>query len=425
MKKSIVLFLSLLFIASFAWAGGSTESKSAAKAPTAAPVTIDFTQWWEPELPSGSLRAIMDQFQAANPGITVKLISGPYSTTHDQIIAGAATGTLSDVVGLDGAWVNDLAKQGAIAPLDPLMASTNFNPSQVAAIIKLKGKSYMFPVASFVYPVFVNLDLFKAAGIANPPTTRSEFFADAKKLTDTSKNQYGWVLPLSLQNPNGAQNDIMSWVWATGKSMLKDGQPDLTNPDVISAMKFIDSMYKAGVIAPGSFTMKEQDKVEQFVNGRVGMMIDSLAHINMIRKRNPNLNFTISALPAVAGYTGKRGLPYAAWGIGVSENSKHKAAAWKLVSYLMSTEVNSKIASLAHAFPGNVNSKPDYVSSDKMYAKAFQIFQSGYLANEFVGLPVAEQLMRSFDEQMQLLLSGKESAEQAASNAQAKWAEKF
>ncbi len=33
--------------------------------------------------------------------------------------------------------------------------------------------------------------------------------------------------------------------------------------------------------------MKEQDKVEEFTNGRVGMMIDSLAHINLIRESNP------------------------------------------------------------------------------------------------------------------------------------------
>ncbi len=426
MKRTVVFLLSLVLAASFVWAGGSAESKGAASTPTAAaPVTIEFIQWWEPELPAGSLRALMDQFEAQNPGIKVKLISGPYSNTHDQIVAGAATGTLSDVVGLDGAWVNDLAKQGAIAPLDSLMASTNFDPKQVAAIIKLNGKSYMFPVASFVYPIFINLDLFKAAGIANPPTNRTEFFADAKKLTDPSKNQYGWVLPLSLQNPNGAQNDVMSWLWASGKSMLKDGQPDLTNPDVVNTLKYIDSMYKAGVIAPGSFSMQEQDKVEQFVNGRVGMMIDSLAHINMIRQRNANLNFTISALPAVDGYTGKRGLPYAAWGIGISEKSTHKAEAWKLVSYLMSPDVNSKIVSLAHAFPGNVNAKPDYVSSDAMYAKAFDIFKSGYLANEFVGLPVAEQLMRQLDEQIQLLLDGKQSAEQAAAKAQAEWVKAF
>jgi len=388
-------------------------------------ITLEFIQWWEPELPAGALRGLMDQFEAQNPGIKVKLISGPYSTTHDQIVAGAAAGTLSDVVGLDGAWVNDLAKQSAIAPLDSLMTAGNWDPSQAAAIIKVGGKSYMLPVASFVYPVFVNLDLLKAAGIANPPSTRSEFAADAKKLTIPSKNQYGWVLPLSLQTPNGVQNDVMSWVWASGKSMLKDGKPDLTNPDVISALTYIQGMYKDGLISPGTFAKQEQDKVEEFVNGRVGMMIDTLAHINLIRERNANLKFAISALPAVDGYNGRRGLPYAAWGIGVSANSKHQGEAWKLVSFLMGPDVNGKLVSLAHAFPGNVKAKPTFVVTDPLFGKGFEIFQKGYLANEFVGLPQAEQLMRLFDEQIQLMLDGKQTPEQAAAKAQAAWAKVF
>ena len=124
-----------------------------------ADTTIEFVQWWEPELPAGALRGIMDGFEAANPGIKVKLVSGPFSATHDQIVAGAASGTLSDVVGLDGAWVNELAKQGAISPMDSMMDGTKFDRSQMADIIKVDGKSYMFPLASFVYPVFVNLDM--------------------------------------------------------------------------------------------------------------------------------------------------------------------------------------------------------------------------------------------------------------------------
>ncbi|MDR2484108.1 MAG: sugar ABC transporter substrate-binding protein [Treponema sp.] len=414
MKKFIALLMALGFFAVPVWAAGKPETKSSA-------VTIEFIQWWEPELPAGSFRAIIDQFEAQNPGIKVKLISGPYSNTRDQIVTGAATGTLGDVVGLDGAWVNDLAKQGAIAPLDSLIASANFDVTQVAAVIKLDGKSYMFPAASFVYPIFINLDHFNAAGIANPPQSRTEFVSAARSLTDASQNRYGWVLPLSLQTPNGVQNDIMSWVWASGKSMLKNGRPDLTNPDVTGALQFVDGMYKEGLISPGTFAKQEQDKVEEFVNGRISMTISSLAHINMIRERNPNLNFTISALPAADGYTGPRGLPYAAWGIGISEKSKYKAEAWKLVSYLMNPEVNSKLASIAHAFPGNVNAKPDFVESDALYAKAFEIFRSGYLANEFTGLPVAEELMRLFDEEIQLMLDGKQTAEQAAANAQKKW----
>ena len=409
MKRAVLLTLCFVLMSSFAWAD----------------VTIEFIQWWAPELPEGSFREIMDEFEAQNPGIKVELISGPYSNTRDQIVTGAATGTLSDVVGLDGAWVNDLAKQGAIAPLDDLMASTNFDAGQVAAIIKLDGKSYMFPVASFVYPIFVNLDLLEAAGIENLPANRSEFVEAAKKLTDSSKNQYGWVLPLSLQSPNGVQNDVMSWVWASGGSMLKDGKPDLTNDDVISALKFIESMYKDGVISPGSFAKQEQDKVEEFVNGRIGMMVDTLAHINMIRERNPELNFAISDFPAVDGYDGKKGLPYAAWGIGVSESSEHKEEAWKLVSYLMSAEVNSKLVSIANAFAGNVHAKPDFVAADELFGKGFEIFQSGYLANEFVGLPVAEELMRMFDEEIQKMLEGNQTAEEAAAKAQAKWEAEF
>jgi multiple sugar transport system substrate-binding protein len=390
-----------------------------------ADTTIEFVQWWEPEMPAGALRGIMNDFEAANPGIKVTLVSGPYSTTHDQIVAGAASGTLSDVVGLDGAWVNGLAKQGAIASLDPLMDAAKYDRSQIADIIKVDGKSYMFPLASFVYPVFVNLDMAKAAGVDKLPSNRTEFADAAKKMTHADKNQYGWVLPLSEQTPNGIQNDVMSWVWASGQSMLKDGKPNVDNEAVVAALTYIKGLQDAGVISPGTFAKKEQDKVEEFVNGRVGMMIDSLAHINLIRKRNPDLHFGISALPAVDGYTGKRGLPYASWGIGVSETSKHNAEAWKLVSYLMSPEVNGKLVTLANAFPGNVNAKPDFSKADPLFAEAFKIFQAGKLANEFVGLPVAEQLMREMVIEVQKLFDGQETPQQAAANTQQAWLADF
>jgi multiple sugar transport system substrate-binding protein len=386
---------------------------------------LEFPQWWEPELPAGALRGIMDDFEAAKPVITVTLVSGPYASTKDQIVVGAASGTLSDVVGLDGAWVNGLTKQGAIADMAPLMEAGGFDASQVADIIQVDGKSVMFPVASFVYPIFINTDLAAAAGVDSMPTNRTEFAEAAAKMTNPDANQYGWVLPLSMQSPWGVQNDVLSWVWASGESMMKDGQPDLTNDAVVGTFEYIKSLNDAGVIAPGIFAKAEQDKVEEFVNGRVGMMVDSLAHINLIRERNPDLNFDITALPAVDGYEGERGLPYASWGIGISENSENKEEAWKLVEYLMSPEVNGKLVSIANAFPGNVNATPDFVESDEMFGKAFEIFQNGYLANEFVGLPVAEELMRDLDVELQKLFDGQQTPAEAAAAAQAQWEEEF
>ncbi|MDN4609491.1 ABC transporter substrate-binding protein [Arthrobacter burdickii] len=388
-------------------------------------VTIEFAQWWEPELPDGEFRALIDKFEEANPEITVDLVSGPYASTKEQLFAGAASGTMPDVVGLDGAWVSDFADQGVIADLTPLLDDAGFDDSQLVSQVKVEDKTYMVPVVNFVYPMFTNDDLLSQAGVAAPPETRSDFADAAKKVSDLDGDASGWVLPLSLEAPNGVQNDVMSWAWASGGTMLKDGQPDLTNDDVTSAVEFIGGLWDDGVIAPGSFTMKEQDKVEEFTNGRVGMMIDSLAHINLIRETNPDLNFSISAVPAEDDYTGERGIPYASWGIGVAENSEHKDAAAKLVSFLMSEETNSDLSTMANAFPGNTESVPEFVEDDDLFKKAFEIYQAGYPANEFVGLPVAEELMRQLGAQLQSAFDGQQSLSEALQKAQTEWEGEF
>ena len=217
-------------------------------APVAAEnVTLEFAQWWEPELPAGEFRALMDAFEAQNPGIKVELLSGPYSSTKEQVVAGAATGTMSDVVGLDGAWVSDFVKQGAIADLTAIMTGAEYDDSQLASQIQLNGSTFMIPVVNFVYPLFVNNAILEAAGVSEIPTNRSEFLAAAKAVTSKDGNVSGWILPLSLDTPNGIQNDVMAWVWALGKSMMKDGAPDLTNEDVKATAEFIKTMYNEGI----------------------------------------------------------------------------------------------------------------------------------------------------------------------------------
>src|SRR3954466_403479 len=403
----------------FIAACGSGDSDDAA---SSGPVTLEFAQWWGAELPAGDFEKIISDFTAQNPNIKVKLLSAPYASTKQQLVTGAASKTLPDVVGLDGAWVNDFAKQGAITDMSKLMTDANYDPSQLASQVQIKGKTYMIPVVNFVYPLFTNQDLLTKAGVQTVPTTRTEFLDAAKKVSALGGNVKGWALPLDTAVPNGIQNDVMSWLWASGGHMLtEDGKPNLTSPPVKSTVEYVKSLNDAGVVAPGSLTMKEQDKVEKFANGQVGMVIDSLAHINLIKKNSPKLNFTVAALPAEDGFTGKRGIPYASWGIGVSDSTKHKAEAFKLVQYLMSQQVNAQLSTIANGFPGNKNAQPDFSKSDPMFKTAFTIYKQGYPANEFVGLPKSEDLMRSFDEQLQLVLTGKSSVDDALAKAQESW----
>jgi multiple sugar transport system substrate-binding protein len=406
-------------LVAFVGACGSDDSGDTAS--SGGPVELEFAQWWGAELPSGSFDKIIADFTAANPNIKVKLLSAPYASTKQQLVTGAASKTLPDVVGLDGAWVNDFAKQGAIADLSKLMEDAKYDPSELASQVQYKDKTYMIPVVNFVYPLFVNQDLSTKAGVSKVPSTRTEFADAAKKISASGGNVKGWALPLDTAVPNGIQNDVMSWLWASGGSMLKDGKPNLQSPEVKSVVEYVKSLNDAGVVAPGALTMKEQDKVEKFTTGQVGMMIDSLAHINLIKKNAPDLKFTVAALPAEDSYTGKRGLPYASWGIGVSNSTEHKAESFKLVQYLMSKEVNAQLSTIANGFPGNKTAQPDLSKSDPLFKTAFDIYQQGTPANEFTGLPKSEDLMRSFDEQLQLVLTNKSSVDDALAKAQESW----
>jgi multiple sugar transport system substrate-binding protein len=389
-------------------------------------VTLTFSQWWAPEMPSGALQGIVDSFQKKYPNITVKLISAPFASLQTQTISQAASGTLPDIVGLDGAWVNPLYKQGALYNLSDAMKAAKYDPSELASQVQFKGSTYMIPTVNFVYPLFTNDAILSKAGITTPPSTWSEFTDDAKKISQSENGVKGWVVPLGTTNPNGVQNDILSWAWASGGSMLSGGEPHLTNnPDVTGAVNLVKDLVTANAVLPGANGLQETDKVTNFINGRVGMMIDSLAHATTIVKGAPDLKFTVSAQPAKDGYNGTRGMMYASWGIGMSAKTKHATEAWEFIQYLMGKEANSKLSTLANGFPGNKTASPDFSSADPHFKDAFAIYQKSKPVNEFVGLPAADQLMTSFLTEFQKDVAGQESTATMLQNVQDQWKKQF
>lgn len=417
MKKILSITALLLLSVAMVFAQGVQEKEKSSNEV----ITLEFMQWWEPEMKAGAMEKICSEYEASHPGIKIKRISKPYSEVQSQVTIGSATGTLSDVLGCDPTWIYNLVKQDAVAPLDEFMAADNYDESQLASISVLNGKKYLINVENFVYPLFYNTDMFKEAGITKVPTTHSELIATAEKLTDPSKNQYGYDISLSLQNPTGIQNDIMALVWASNGF----GLPDPNNDDVLTVFNLINTMNQKGLFVPGIMTAQEQDKVEHFVNNRTAMMTDSLAHINMIKSRNPDLNFDIALAPAADGYEGPHILDCAAWGITISKTSKHPAEAWEFVKYIMSPEVNAFIADSVNAFPGNINGKPEWVNTDELNAKAFKLYKENGVRNEFQGAPEANNLMRLMAEQIQSMLTGKQTAEEALVKTSEAWAKVY
>jgi multiple sugar transport system substrate-binding protein len=419
MKRKLIfgVFLCLALGTALVWAGGGQDGAKAA-----GPVTIEFMQWWQPEMKAGSFEKVISDFEAKNPNIKVKAINLPYAEVLNQITIGCASGTLSDVVGIEPNWLYDMIKQNMVEPLDDYIARDNYDLNQIASILVLNNKKWIFPVTTFLYPVYYNVEYFNAAGLTTPPKNWTEFIEYSRKLTVESKNQYGWVIPLSLSAPNGVKNEILAWAWAGGNYYLKNDLPNLDTPAIKAAINHIATLYREKLVVPGAFTKVEQEKVEDFSSGRSAMMISSMAHINLMKTRNPNLRFDIFQVPVPDGYTGKPGLSMASWTVGIGKPGKNKESAWALVKHLLDKDQNSFICSNANAFPGNKNSKPDFVSADPLFAKAFDMYQKSDLINEFQGQPnVVNGLQRSFMEELHAMLEGKQNVDDMLRKTQAKW----
>jgi multiple sugar transport system substrate-binding protein len=397
--------------------GGSTKQAS-----PNAKVTLQFSQWWAGELPKGDMDAIVSEFEKQNPKITIKLVTNPYQNTHDATIAQAATHNMSDIVAMDGTWYSDLQEQGALANMSNLMKAANYNDSTLSGELKTNGSVYMIPAVNFIYPMFVNVDLLHKAGITSIPKTQSEFKAAADAVGKKTSAK-GFALALSPQTPNGVANDVMAWAWASGGSMLtSDGKTNVNNPAVAQALQFVDSLYKAGDVLPGSLNAQETQKPNSFAQGQVAMMFDSLAHVATIKSANPKLNFTIAPVPVKDGYTGQEGINAASWALGISKDSKYQAQAWKFVQFLMSPKVDAQLASEANGFAGNKAAKQDLSKSDPLIRKAAAIYANSKPLNEFAaGLPIAVQLESDFDSQLQKFFTGKQNATTTLKNTQSAW----
>ncbi|MGB4135792.1 MAG: sugar ABC transporter substrate-binding protein [Microbacterium sp.] len=379
-------------------------------------VTLEFAQWWQPEA-NGQLEKLVEQFESENPGIKIELQTGPYGDTKDQLVAGAASGTLPDLIGLDGNWVYDLTKQGVLADLDEVMSGSK----AAGAIegVKVDDATRMLNVTYATYVLFTNTDILAKAGVQTP-TTWDEFAAAARAIKASDPQVSALALPLSLESPVGIKNDVLSWYWASGGTMRDGDGADLESGGLADVLDFFAGLNKEGLIAPGIANMKEQDKVEGFASGQTAMIVSATPHVNVIGDRG-QVNFAVSAIPVKDGFSGTPGATYASWGIGVSDSSKHKKEAAKFVDFLLSAEQNGALAGAANMFPANPDAELDTADMAENSVEAFTVWKQGKPVDEFLGLPAAEELQRTLIEQVQQVLTGDIDASKGLRAAQSEW----
>jgi multiple sugar transport system substrate-binding protein len=324
--------------------GGANEPKKEDKAPEATKPTGAVTFWhFFTDREAKAIEAVVKDFEAKNPGVTVTVKGGQDDEKMKQAIAagkGPDVGLSysTDIVGAfctSGAW-RDLASwiDRDEVDLDKLLPI-------VRSYTEYNGKRCAMPMLADTYGLYYNKKLLAEAGFSAPPKTFSELETMALKLTkkraDGSIDVAGFVPLVPFY-----ENTPAHFAPLFGAKWLKDDGTSNIGSD--PAWKEMLTWQKGLLDKTGGFKAwqkfdaakgEEFSADNSFQKGKIALHVDGEYRMAFVRAQAPGIEFGTAPLPVPDDQADRYGAGYVTGNVmGISKGSKNPEAAWALIKYL-------------------------------------------------------------------------------------------
>ncbi|MDR1352186.1 MAG: extracellular solute-binding protein, partial [Treponema sp.] len=381
--------------------------------PHATDRTLVFTQWWEQSLGDGILEGLIEEFERQNPDIRITLDTRPYSEIRELLTRkdDSPDSRAGDILGLDPRWFGETALAEHLEPL-PQYAKNSGSPGGFYTGEETPYGEWGRPLVSFVMPLFYNIDLLEKAGFDRPPKNHVDFTAYAKALT--APDCYGFAIALSPEDPQGLYRDILPWIRSSVSLSGRDGEIRFSTAEISAALGFLNELQKNGSLAPDSFTKTGQDRIGEFMAGRVAMIIASMADARLLS--GAGFNCGITAIPLRDTFAGKPLYALDQWYAGISRDSRFKNEALLFIGFL--AERASVLSDQSGAIPWNTNAGSSYAGEYPLLSKAYDIYYTGETRTEYAENWKPSLFEKVMTEELRLMFEAGRIPEDAAAAVQ-------
>ena len=312
---------------------------SAFFAGSAQAVEIEYWQYFFDARVS-AMEQLIENFEAANPDITVTMTHFPYADYRTKVAAAIPAGEGPDVVQLFYGWLNDYVQAELIQPLPaaefpPAEIEANFFP--MVAAMRAGDNYWALPTAVRSLALFYNERLFEEAGVDAPPETLEELVSIAAKIAkhDNAGNltQAGMTIGMNAQDHHWFREVLIRQMG--GDPYTDDYRTVNYNSEAgAKAIDFYNGLVNNHKVAAYGFMDEPQ---AAFKAGRAGMHIDGSFRIGSLNKTR-GLKWGVAELPANAD--GER-FNYSSYWVNAittkAEGEKYDAAV-KFMAYVTSDE---------------------------------------------------------------------------------------
>lgn len=276
-KRIIALGLAVTLSCSlFAGCGKKDEAKDGK-------VTITVGDWPTKEEPNYEIyQEMKEKFEKKYPNIKIKTDEWGYSV--NSFLQKAASGQLPSIYVTSYTEIKRIIDTGYAADVTKHMKESGYADKlrdSIRDLISKDGKIYAVPSNAYVMGLYINMNLFKKAGLVNEDGTPKvpktwEEVAEYSQIIRKKTGQAGFVLP-TMGNCGGWHFMNIAWGHGVNKQFMnkKDGKwtTDFTSKEAIDALKYVQDLRWKYNAVPENALMDHNKMLELFATDQAAMFL--------------------------------------------------------------------------------------------------------------------------------------------------------
>jgi multiple sugar transport system substrate-binding protein len=257
------------------------------------PIELTFWNYWDGK--NGEVvQALIDRYNAENPDVVITNVFVGWGELLPKLQIAVAGGDAPDFAAADMVWMPYLANSGALAPLNDFIEASGIDMEDFyPALLNVNlydGQYFGLPVSTNNLELYINNDLFEAAGLdpASPPTTWDELAEAA--VTCASPDQGIVGMELFTQPGEGLTWQFQVYLWQAGGEFLTD---DLTQAAFNSEAGERALQYWLDLIDSGAYVISDWGL---FGQGQACMVMDGSWMVGIWADTAP-FEFSVAPMP--------------------------------------------------------------------------------------------------------------------------------
>jgi multiple sugar transport system substrate-binding protein len=346
-------------------------------------------------------KGIVEQFEAANPGVKIQLSPIPSSEGDYATLLAlqlSSVKTAPDLFMEDTYMTATDAASGYLACLDGYLSKwpewSKYLDGTKAAVKGADGKYYGIPISTDSRGIWYSYKALKDAGIKTPwqPKSWDDVLDAARKI---KKSESG-VTPLYLVvgAVNGEAVSMQTFemlLYGTGDTMYENGKWLVKSKGLLDTFKFIDTVYNREKLGVGMDVALASDGsaivyTKMFPQNKIGMSFNVCTVSGLWAPTGPapiqnvEQNIGFAAMPTQMGGKPATVNMCGGWSWAISEYSQHKDLAFKFLAFCGSRE-NATWRSL---YDGRMSPRSDSIGVENYAKRAFIKEMTANMSNSYV-----------------------------------------